>query len=85
MLLLILQSLSKWLEIKAIRAHWDLTREIETYCDETENAIIKARNDGNDALADRLRSRFARASGLAIPSLGDSQTRTGADVSGAGK
>lgn len=85
MLLLILQSLNKWLEIKAVRAHWELTREIENYCDETENAILEARAGGNDALADRLRSRLARSSGIAIPAIGDSQARLGSDVSGAGK
>lgn len=85
MLLLILQSLSKWLEIKAVRAHWELTREIENYCDATENAILEARAGGNDALADRLRSRLARSAGIAIPSLRDSAARTGADVSSAVK
>ena len=85
MLLLILQSLSKWLEIKAVRAHWDLTREIENYCDATENSMLDARNGGNDARADRLRARLARSSGLAVPSLGDPETHTRADVPSAGK
>lgn len=85
MLLLILQSLSKWLEIKAIRAHWDLSRDIEHYCEITENAIISARANGDDALADRLRSRLARASGISVPSLRDSAPVAGADVSGPGK
>jgi len=68
-----------------VSAHWELTREIEKYCDEIENAILEARNAGNDALADRLRSRFARASGIAIPSIGSSAPVQGANVSSAGK
>ena len=85
MLLLILQSLSKWLEIKAVRAHWELTREIENYCDATENAILEARANGNDAFADRLRSRLARSAGIAVPVIGNSASRTRADVPVAGK
>ena len=85
MLLLILQSLSKWLEIKAVRAHWDLSKDIEHYCEITENAIINARASGDDSLADRLRARLARASGIAIPSLGGSAPVTRADVSSSGK
>ena len=80
MVLLLLQSLSSWLQLRVIYAHWDLTRRIETYCDETENAILAARAAGNDALADRLRSRFERASGIALPALGGSASATGADV-----
>jgi len=60
-------------------------REIERYCDETENAILTARAAGNDALADRLRSRFERASGIALPALGGSAPATGADVPGNGR
>ena len=85
MLLLILQSLSKWLEIKAIRAHWDLSRDIEDSCDRYENEILRARRDGNDALADRLRSRFSRAAGIVVPSIGSAAPLQGANVPGAGK
>lgn len=85
MLLLILQSLSKWLELKVVRSHWDLTREIEAYCDATENAILEARHVGNDALADRLRSRLARSSSLAVPCLRDSATNSGTNVQGSTK
>jgi hypothetical protein len=85
MLLLILQSLSKWLEIKVVRAHWDLMREIETYSDAIENAILEARAANNDALADRLRARLARSAGVAVPSLGSVATDARTDVPGAGK
>ena len=85
MLLLLLQSLSSWLQLLVISSHWELTREIEKYCDEIENAILEARNAGNDALADRLRSRFARASGIAIPSIGGSAPVQRADISSAAK
>lgn len=85
MLLLLLQSLSSWLQLRVISAHWELTREIEKYCDETENAILEARGAGNDALADRLRSRFTRASGIAIPSIGSVASADRPDVPSAGK
>jgi hypothetical protein len=85
MVLLLLQSLSSWLQLRVITAHWELTREIETYCDETENAILTARAAGNDALADRLRDRFARAAGIALPAVGSAPPATKPDVSGAGR
>jgi len=85
MVLLLLQSLISWLQLRIITAHWELTREIERYCDETENAILTARAAGNDALADRLRQRFTRAAGIALPALGGSASATGADVSSAGR
>ena len=64
MLIPLLQALSSWLQLRLISARWELTREIERYCDDTENAILAARAAGNDALADRLRERFERASGV---------------------
>jgi len=85
MVLLLLQSLSSWLQLRVIAAHWDLTREIERYCDETENAILTARATGNDALADRLRDRFTRAAGIALPAIGGAPSATGADVSSGGR
>jgi len=85
MLLALIQSLKLWLELKNVTAHWELTKDIENYCDKYENEILRARSDGNDALADRMRARFARASGIAIPSIGNSTLVQGANVSSAGK
>jgi len=85
MVLLLLQSLSSWLQLRVIAAHWQLTREIERYCDETENAILTARAAGDDALADRLRQRFTRAAGIALPAVGSAPSATGTDVSSAGR
>ena len=85
MFLLLLQSLSSWLQLRVISAHWELTQEIERYCDETENAILTARAAGNDALADRLRSRFERAAGIALPAVGSTAPPTGADVPSNGR
>jgi hypothetical protein len=85
MVLLLLQSLSKWLELRVIAAHWALTREIERYCDETENAILTARAAGHDAVADRLLQRFERASGIALPAVGGAPPTAGADVPSAGR
>ena len=84
MLLLLLQSLSSWLQLRVITAHWELTRQIETHCDDLENAILTARAAGNDALADRLRERFTRAAGLALPAIGGAAPPAGPDVSSAG-
>jgi len=66
MLLTLLQILKAWLEIKAKRASWELERDIANYCDDIENQILKARADGNDAVADRLRERFARSSAVLV-------------------
>ena len=85
MFLLRLQALSSWLQLRVISAHWELTREIEKYCDETENAILEARSAGNDALADRLRSRFTRASSITIPGIRDIASADRADISSASK
>lgn len=85
MFLLLLQSLSKWLELRVITAHWELTREIQRYCDDTENAILTARAAGNDAVADRLRERFERAAGIALPTLGSAAPPTGPNVPSGGR
>ena len=85
MVLLLLQSLSSWLQLRVVSAHWELTREIERYCDETENAILAARAAGNNALADRLRERFERAAGIALPAVGSPAPTTGADIPSAGR
>lgn len=61
-----------------------MTRNIETYCDETENAILAARATGDDARADRLRERFTRAAGLALPAIGCAAPPAGPNVSSAG-
>lgn len=66
MVLTLLQILKSWLEIKARRASWELERDIANYCDDIENQILKARADGNDAVADRLRERFARSSAVLV-------------------
>lgn len=66
MVLTLLQILKSWLEIKARRASWELERDIAHYCDEIEDQILKARADGNDAVADRLRERFARSSAVLV-------------------
>ncbi len=64
----LLQILRLWLEIKAKRASWELERDIAKYCDDIENQIIEARASGRDAVADRLRERFARSSKILVSS-----------------
>ena len=85
MLLALIQSLRLWLELKHISAHWQLTKDIESYCDKYEAEILRARSDGDDALADRLRARLARASGLAIPSIRSASINEGANIPSTGK
>ena len=80
MLLLLLQALNSWLQLRVVSAHWELTREIERYCDATENAILEARSVGNDALADRLLQRFARASSIVVPATGSVAPSAGANI-----
>jgi len=79
-LLLLLQALNSWLQLRVISAHWELTREIEKYCDATENAILEARSVGNDALADRLLQRFTRASSIVVPAAGSVASTAGANI-----
>jgi hypothetical protein len=64
---MLLQLLSSLLKILEVRARWALTQEIERYCDDVENRIAEARARGDDALADRLRARFARAAAILPP------------------
>ena len=79
-MVLLLQTLNLWLQLRVLGAHWALSREIEAYCDATENAILAARNAGSDALADRLRERFLRASGIALPAAGSVAPPSGGDI-----
>lgn len=72
LLLSLLSILKDWLHIESIRASWQLERDIESYCDNVEDQIARARADGDDALADRLRERLVRSSGILVSSKRDS-------------
>lgn len=68
MFLLLLQSLKYWLEIQATRARWQLERDIESYVEAIEADILRARDAGDDARADRLMQHLARSSSITLPS-----------------
>lgn len=69
LLLSLLKILESYLSIRAIRAKWDLERDIERYCDDLEDQIEKARQSGTvagDQLADRLHDRLLRSSSIEV-------------------
>jgi len=66
LLLSLLKSLEAFLNIKSVRAKWELERDIENYCDEVQNQILRARSAGDDARADILHQRLLSSSGLSV-------------------
>jgi len=72
------------LELKAVRARWDLEREIELYVDHFEKLIAEKRNAGDHAGADLLRHKLLRSSAIAIPRQPDSAVEVGGTVRGTG-
>jgi hypothetical protein len=74
LLLSLLKLLEGYYSLKNLRARWELERDIQDYCDDIQNQILKARAIGDDARADVLHERFLSSSGLAIPSRRDSAT-----------
>ena len=85
MVLLLLQSLKYWLEIQATRARWQLERDIESYVESIEADILRARDAGDDARADRLMQHLARSSSITLPAPngGSVAAQSGATVPGA--
>ena len=69
LVLSLLRILESYLSIRATRAKWELERDIAKHCDELEDQIEKARRAGTvagDQLADKLRDRLLRSSGIEI-------------------
>jgi cysteinyl-tRNA synthetase len=62
----LVKALQYLLEIKAVRAHWELERDIEHYIARAQEEIIRARNTGDHARADRVRQQLLRSSGIAV-------------------
>jgi DNA-binding FrmR family transcriptional regulator len=71
--------------IKAVRAKWELERDIEAYCDDVQNQILTARAAGDDARADVLRQRLISSSGIAVSSERDIAADEKPDIHSAGK
>jgi hypothetical protein len=80
MILSILRILEHWLQIQSIRARWELERDIEYYIQGCEEEIRKARRDGDDARADRVRHKLLRSSGIVLPRQPDFAAPTRADA-----
>ena len=76
----LIRALEYWLSIAAIRAKWELERDIEYYIQVCEEDICKARASGDDARADRVRHKLLRSSGIVIPRQPDFATSAGADT-----
>jgi hypothetical protein len=62
----LVKALQYLLEIKAVRAHWELERDIEHYVTMYEDEINRARNMGDHSRADRVRQQLLRSSGIAV-------------------
>lgn len=85
LLLSLLKSLEAFLNIKSVRAKWELERDIANHCDDVQNQILKARSAGDDARADLLHQRLLSSSGLSVSSQRNIEAVPGADVHGSGK
>lgn len=81
----LIRALEHWLCIQAIRARWQLERDIEFYCRCCEDEIRKARASGDDARADRVRHQLLRSSGIVLPRQPDFAAGTGADTPSGGR
>ncbi|MEI6715994.1 MAG: hypothetical protein WCO60_19765 [Verrucomicrobiota bacterium] len=60
-------ALRYWLSIKAVRARWELQRDIASNADEYEDAIFAARSSGEHDRADVLLRRLTRNAGFSTP------------------
>ena len=85
LLLSLLKLAEAYLGIKAVRAKWELERDIENYCDEVQNAILKARAAGDDARADILHQRLLSSSGISVSTQRDIEAGSGPDVHSGGQ
>lgn len=63
----LIRALEHWLQIQAIRARWELERDIEYHVQRCESEIVRARRNGDEFYADRVRQQLLRSSGIALP------------------
>jgi len=82
MILGLVKCLQYLLELKAIRARWNLEREIELYIERIEKLIDEKRIKGDHAGADLLRHQLLRSSSIAIPRQPDSAVEIRGEVRG---
>lgn len=84
MIVPLIKAVQYLLELKALRARWDLEREIELYVDHIEKLIAQKRNTGDHSGADLLRHQLLRSSSVALPKQPDSAVEIGGTVRSAG-
>lgn len=82
MIVSLVKALQYLLEIRAIRARWDLEREIELYVEHIETLIAEKRDAGDHAGADLLRHKLLRSSAIALPKQPDSAVEIRGEVRG---
>jgi hypothetical protein len=68
----LVKALQYLLELRAVRARWDLEREIDLYVEHVEQLIDEKRIEGDHAGADLLRHKLLRSSAIALPKQPDS-------------
>ena len=76
----LVKALQYLLELRAVRARWDLEREIDLYVEHIENLIDEKRIEGDHAGADLLRHKLLRSSSIAIPRQPDSAVEVRGEV-----
>jgi hypothetical protein len=81
----LIKALQYLLELKAVRARWDLEREIELYVEHIEKLIAQKRDAGDHAGADDLRHQLLRSSGVAIPKQPNFATEVGGEIRSTGR
>lgn len=84
MIVPLIKALQYLLEIRAIRARWDLEREIDLYVEHIETLIDEKRIEGDHAGADLLRHKLLRSSSIALPKQPDSAVEIRGEVRSAG-
>lgn len=85
MIVPLIKALQYLLELRAVRARWDLEREIELYVEHLETLIAEKRDAGDHAGADLLRHKLLRSSSIALPKQPDSAVEIRGEVRGAGR
>ena len=84
MIVPLVKALQYLLELRAVRARWDLEREIELYVEHIETLIAEKRDTGDHAGADLLRHKLLRSSSVAIPRQPDSAVEIRGEIRSSG-
>ena len=82
MIVPLVKALQYLLELRAVRARWDLEREIDLYVEHIETLIDERRIEGDHAGADLLRHKLLRSSSIAIPKQPDSAVEIRGEIRG---